>query len=69
MKSRFARSPAEGGRLKNFSNWRSVQMLENRLQHDLRRRHAFWLHSLFIGLVTLGLTWGASHVQHLLGVE
>ncbi|MDQ3059213.1 MAG: hypothetical protein M3R45_06755 [Pseudomonadota bacterium] len=54
---------------KNLSTWRSVRLLEGQLQHDLRRRHAFWLHGLFIGLVTLGLTWGASHVQHRLGVE
>ena len=53
----------------NLSNWRSVRLLESRLEHDLRQRHAFWLHGFFIGLVTLGLTWGASHAQMLLGVE
>jgi len=53
----------------NLSNWRSVRLLESQLEHDLRQRHAFWLHGLFIGLVTLGLTWGASHVQRMLGVE
>ena len=46
-----------------------MRLLESQLQHDLRRRHAFWLHGLCIGLVTLGLTWGASHLQRLLGVE
>jgi hypothetical protein len=55
--------------LKNLSNWRSVRLLESRLERDLRQRHVFWLHGLFIGLVTLGLTWGASHAQMLLGVE
>ncbi|ABM35457.1 hypothetical protein [Polaromonas naphthalenivorans] len=55
--------------MKNLSNWRSVRLLESRLEHDLRQRHVFWLHGLFIGLVTLGLTWGASHAQMLLGVE
>ena len=55
--------------MKNLSNWRSVRIWENRLQQDLHQRHAFWLHGLCIGLVTLGLTWGASHVQLLLGVE
>lgn len=53
----------------NLSNWRSVRLLESRLEHDLRQRHAFWLHGFFIGLVTFGLTWGASHAQMLLGVE
>ena len=55
--------------MNNRSTWRSVRLLESRLQHELRQRHAFWLHGLCIGLVTLGLTWGASHVQRLLGVE
>ncbi len=53
----------------NLSNWRSVRLLESRLEYDLRQRHAFWLHGFFIGLMTLGLTWGASHAQMLLGVE
>lgn len=55
--------------MKNLSNWRSVRLLESRLQHDLRQRHAFWLHGLCIGLVTLAITWGASYVQRRLGVE
>ncbi|MDB5743033.1 MAG: hypothetical protein JWR68_1348 [Polaromonas sp.] len=53
----------------NLSNWRSVRLLESQLEHDLRQRHTFWLHGFFIGLVTLGLTWGTSHAQMLLGVE
>ena len=57
------------GLVKNLSNWRSVRLLESRLEHDLRQRHVFWLYGFFIGLVTLGLTWGASHAQMLLGVE
>ena len=60
---------AGAGRLINLSNWRSVRLWESRLQHDLRQRHAFRLHGLCIGLVTLGITWGASHLQWLLGVE
>ena len=55
--------------MKNQSNWRSVRLVESRLQHALRQRHSFRLHGLCIGLVTLALTWGASHVQMLLGVD
>ena len=55
--------------MKKLSNLRSVRLLESRLEKDFRRRHTFWLHGLCIGLVTLGITWGASHMQGLLGVE
>lgn len=55
--------------MKNLSNWRSVRLAESRLQHELRQRHSFRLHGICIGLATLGLTWGASHLQMLLGVD
>jgi hypothetical protein len=64
-----AASPRPGSQGKNFSTWRSVRLLERQFRHDLRQRHTFWLHGWCLGLVTLGLTWGASHVQRLLGVE
>ncbi|RYX96575.1 MAG: hypothetical protein EOO28_06560 [Comamonadaceae bacterium] len=55
--------------MKNLSNWRSIRLVESRLQHDLRQRHSFRLHGMCIGLVTLALTWGVSHVQMRLGVD
>ena len=60
---------AGGGGLKNLSNWRSVRLWESRLEQQLRQRHIFWLHGVCIGLVTLAITWGASHVQMRLGIE
>ena len=60
---------AGGGGLKNLSNWRSVQLWESRVEQQLRQRHIFWLHGVCIGLVTLAITWGASHVQMRLGIE
>ena len=60
---------AGGGGLKNLSNWRSVRLWETRVEQQLRQRHVFWLHGVCIGLVTLGITWGASHVQMRLGIE
>lgn len=60
---------AGGGGLKNLSNWRSVRLWESRVEQQLRQRHVFWLHGVCIGLVTLGITWGASHVQMRLGIE
>lgn len=63
---------AGGGGLKNLTNWRSVRLWESRVEQQLRQRHAFWLHGLCIGLVTLGLTWkpllGAVVCAVLLGV-
>ena len=60
---------AGGGGLKNQSSWRSVRLWESRLSQQLRQRHSFWLHGWCIGLVTLGITWGASHVQMRMGVD
>lgn len=55
--------------MKNLSNWRSVRLWESRVQQQLRQRHTFWLHGFCIGLITLGITWGASYVQMRLGIE
>ena len=55
--------------MKNLSNWRSVQLWETRVEQQLRQRHIFWLHGVCIGLVTLVITWGASHGQMRLGIE
>lgn len=55
--------------MKNLSNWRSVRMLESRLERELRRRHSLRLHGLCIGLVTMGLMWGVSHLQMVMGME
>lgn len=55
--------------MKNLSDWRSVRLWESRVEQQLRQRHIFWLHGVCIGLVTLGITWGASHVQMRLGIE
>ena len=55
--------------MKNQSNWRSVRLWESRLEQQLRQRHTFWLHGFCIGLITLGITWGASHVQMRMGIE
>ena len=60
---------ARGAGLKNLSNWRSVRLWESRVQQQLRQRHTFWLHGFCIGLITLGITWGASYVQMRLGIE
>ena len=55
--------------MKNQSNWRSVRLWESRLEQQLRQRHTFWLHGFCIGLVTLGMTWGASYVQMRMGID
>jgi hypothetical protein len=55
--------------MKNLSNWRSVRVLEGRLERELRRRHSLRLHGLCIGLVTMGLMWGVSHLQMVMGME
>ena len=55
--------------MKNLSNWRSVRVLEGRIERDLRRRHSLRLHGLCIGLVTMGLMWGVSHLQMVMGME
>lgn len=39
------------------------------MEQQLRQRHTFWLHGFCIGGVTLGITWGASHVQMRMGIE
>ncbi|SFU74654.1 hypothetical protein SAMN05216350_104324 [Polaromonas sp. YR568] len=55
--------------MKNLSNWRSVRVLEGRIERELRRRHSLRLHGLCIGLVTMGLMWGVSHLQMVMGME
>jgi hypothetical protein len=55
--------------MKNLSNWRSVRVLEGRLERELRRRHSLRLHGLCIGLLTLGMMWAVSHLQMVMGVD
>lgn len=55
--------------MKNLSNWRSVRLLQSQLERELRQRHSLGLHGVCIGFVTLGLMWGVSHLQMLLGFE
>ena len=54
---------------KSQSSWRSVRMREQGVVRDLRHRHVLWLHGFGIGLIALGVTWGASALQMQLGVE
>jgi hypothetical protein len=53
----------------SFSNWRSVRMWESRVVRDLRQQRLLWLHGLWIGLLTLAVTWGISALQMRWGVE
>ncbi|UUZ70317.1 hypothetical protein LP416_15420 [Polaromonas sp. P2-4] len=55
--------------MKSLSNWRSVRVLESRLERELRQRHSLGLHGLCIGFFTLGLMWGVSHLQMVMGVD
>jgi len=52
-----------------FANWRSVRQWESGFVQRLRRRRILWLHGVWIGLITLAVTWGVSAVQSALGVE
>ncbi len=52
-----------------FSNWRSVRKWESNFAHKLRQRRTLWLHGLWIGLITLAVTWGVSALQSVLGVD
>ncbi|MEZ0309718.1 MAG: hypothetical protein ACAH21_17475 [Ramlibacter sp.] len=55
--------------MKNLSNWRSVRVLERRLQDKLRREHHLWLHGWCIGLLVLGAMWATSHLQMVWGSQ
>jgi hypothetical protein len=55
--------------MKNLSNWRSVRVLEGRLERELRQRHSLRLHGLCIGSLTLGMMWAVSHLQMVMGVD
>lgn len=55
--------------MKNLSNWRSVRVLEGRLERELRQRHSLRLHGVCIGFLTLGMMWAVSHLQMLMGVD
>lgn len=55
--------------MKNLSNWRSVRVWEAHVEHDLRQRHWLRLHGLCIGTVVMGVMWGISHLQMLLGQD
>jgi hypothetical protein len=51
------------------SNWRSVRLWESGVVRDLRQQRMLWLHGLWIGLLTLTVTWGISALQMRWGVE
>jgi hypothetical protein len=53
--------------VKNLSSWRSVRVLELAFERDLRSRHSLWLHGWCIGLLVLGVMWGAAYLQSTLG--
>lgn len=55
--------------MKNLSNWRSVRVLESRLERELRQRHSLAFHGLCIGALTLAMMWLVSHLQMVLGVD
>lgn len=55
--------------MKNISSWRSVRVLEGRLERELRQRHSLRLHGACIGLLTLAFMWAVSHLQMLAGVD
>jgi hypothetical protein len=55
--------------MRNLSNWRSVRLAEHQFKHQIRTRHALWLHGWCIGLLTLGATWGTSTLLMHGGVE
>jgi hypothetical protein len=51
------------------SNFRSIRVEEDALVRHLRRRHTLWLHGWLMGLVTLGVMWGAAALQRHAGVD
>jgi hypothetical protein len=55
--------------VKNLSSWRSVRVLELAFERDLRSRHSLWLHGWCIGLLVLGVMWGAAYLQSTLGEQ
>lgn len=55
--------------MKGLSNWRSVRVLESRLERELRQRHSLTLHGFCIGLFILSLMWLVSHLQMMFGGE
>jgi hypothetical protein len=48
-----------------LGSWSSVRRWESSTRDGLRRRHALWLHGWCIGLLVLGLMWGAARFQML----
>lgn len=53
----------------DLSNWRAVRHWEAMTRQRLRQHHALWLHGWCIGLLVLGLMWGASHLQMVIGSD
>lgn len=53
----------------SLTNRRSVRKWESGMRNTLRQRRILWLHGLWIGLITLAVTWGVSAVQLALGVD
>lgn len=51
------------------SNFRSIRIEEDALVRHLRRRHTLWLHGWLMGLITLGVMWGAAALQRHAGVD
>lgn len=52
-----------------FAHWRSVRVWESGVVHTLRQRRILWMHGLWIGLITLAVTWGVSALQLAWGVD
>lgn len=52
-----------------LADWRAVRAWEDQRRQHLRRRHALWFHGWCIGLIVLGVMWGTSHLQWLLGMD
>ena len=53
--------------MRNLSNWRVVRVWETQVERTLREQHTLWLHGWCLGAIVLGLMWGASHLQMVLG--
>lgn len=53
----------------DLSTWGSVRRWEATTRHELRQRHALWLHGWCIGLLVVAAMWAAAHLQLVLGSD
>ena len=53
----------------DLSTWRSVRRWEGAAREHLRRRHRLWLHGWCIGLFTVLVMWGVTHLLMLAGTD